>query len=174
MIGGFGMKKDLIRYSKPQECSVCHRIFLTPQDLISHFNSFHSNNHHFSTFSSSAAATPTTFRHYPNLNRNPIPIFPARNRFDLNYYRRGYIDSQGRFHKGFPPAMSPAKKSNFLFGQQNKKPRLMDFFSATSSKSGGGGRTLPLLCQLEHQKPKETVTENGGAISSSIDLTLRL
>ncbi|VVA89944.1 unnamed protein product [Arabis nemorensis] len=70
--------------------------------------------------------------------------------------------------------MTPAKRSNILFGEQNKKPRLMEFFPAMSSESCGGGHTLPLICQLEHQRPEETVTENGGAISSPIDLTLRL
>lgn len=168
MIGGFGMKKDVMRFSKPQECSICHRLFLTPNELTLHFNSFHSN-HHFSTFSSSAAAAPTNFRHYTNLNRNPNPTFPARNHFDLNYYRSGYIDEEGRFHKRFP-AITPAKQTNFLFEQQ-QKPKLMDLFPATSSESV---RTLPLLCQLEQRRSEDTVTKNGGATSSFIDLTLRL
>ncbi|ESQ36480.1 hypothetical protein EUTSA_v10009393mg [Eutrema salsugineum] len=159
-----------MRSSKPQQCSLCNRIFLTPLDLISHLNTFHSN-HHFSTFSSSAAAAPapTTFRHYPKLNRNPNHAFPARNRFDLNYYRSGFIDEQGRFHKGFP-AVNPARKSNFMFGQE-EEPKLMDLFPAMSSD---GVRTLPLLHQLEQRRPQDAVTLKGGAISSSIDLTLRL
>ncbi|KAF8111675.1 hypothetical protein N665_0073s0034 [Sinapis alba] len=141
MMNGFGMQKVLMQVSNPQACSLCNRIFLTPQDLISHTNTFHSNHHFFS----SAAAPPTTFRHY----RNPNPAFQAGNRFDLNYYR-------------------PANKTNFLFGQQ-ERPKLMNLFPEMSSEG-----TLPLICQLEQRRPHDTTVERGGAISNSIDLTLRL
>ncbi|CAG7900269.1 unnamed protein product [Brassica rapa] len=161
MIGGFSMRKDFMHVSKPQKCSLCNRIFLTPQDLISHCNTFHSN-HHFPTFSSSAAAAPTIFRHhYPNPNH----AMSGRNGFYLNYYRSGHIDEQGMFLKGCP-ANTPANNSNFLFGQQ-EKPKLINFFPAMASESS---RTLPLLCQLEQRRPsQDTATESG-----SIDLTLRL
>lgn len=163
MIGGFGMKKDLMHVSNHHECSLCKRIFLTPQDQISHSNTFHSN-HHFFTFSSSTAAAPTTFRHYRNHNH----ALSGRSRFNLNYYRSGHhIDEQGRFHKRFP-ANTPANNSNFLSRQQ-EKPKLINFFPAMASESS---RTLPLLCQLEQRRPQgplDTATESG-----SIDLTLRL
>ncbi|RID49025.1 hypothetical protein BRARA_I05493 [Brassica rapa] len=169
MNGGFGMRKDLTRVSNPLECSLCQRIFFTPQDLITHTNTFHSN-HHYSNFSSSAAApAPATFRHYPNLNRNPNPAFPAMNRSDLNNYRSGPTDEQGRLLKG-SAAMTPTRNTNVLFGQQ-EKPKLMDLFPTMPSE---GLRTLPLLSQLEERTPQDTATEQGGAISSSIDLTLRL
>ncbi|KAJ4895270.1 C2H2-like zinc finger protein [Raphanus sativus] len=164
MNGGFGMKEDLTRVSNHQECSLCKRIFLTLQDLISHINTFHSN-HHLSTFSSSAAAAPTAFHQYPNLNRSPNPAFPARNCFDSKNYRIDHADEQGRFLKG-----SPARNTNVLFGQQ-EKPKLMNLFPTTPSE---GLHTLPLLCQLETQRPQDTATEKGGDISSYIDLTLRL
>ncbi|CAA7015330.1 unnamed protein product [Microthlaspi erraticum] len=137
---------------------------MTHNDLILHFNSFHSSHvHHFSTLSSSAAAAPTTFRYYPNLNRNPNPAFP------VNYYRSGYIDEEGRFHKR-SPTIAPARKTNSSSGQQ-QKPKLMDLFPEKSSESV---QTLPLLRQLEQRRSVDTVTRNSGAISSSIDLTLRL
>lgn len=161
--------------SKPQECLACKRVFLSPQHLISHFDAVHSNRR-FSTFSSPAAAAPTPFRYYPNLNRNPNPASQARNHFDLDYYRRGYLDDQGKFHKGLPPApaITPARKYKFLLPKTpkiSKMPKLMDLFPATSSE---GSRTLPLICQLERRRAEDTVTENGGANSSSIDLALRL
>ncbi|CAN8306275.1 unnamed protein product [Cochlearia groenlandica] len=173
MIGGYGMKKHIVRFTKPQECSFCNQIFSTPQDLITHVDYFHSN-HHSSTVSSSAS---TTFRHYQKLNRNPNPAFPpVRKHFDLNFYRSGYLDTQGRFHKGLPPvapAITPARKFNSLFGVQEKKPTLIDLFPDTSSSEDT--RTLPLLCQLDQRRPVATATANGGgAISRSIDLTLRL
>ncbi|KAF8045124.1 hypothetical protein N665_5567s0002 [Sinapis alba] len=158
MNGGFGMKKDLMRVSNPQECSLCKRIFITPQELISHTNTFHSN-HHYSTFSSSAAAAPATLCPCPSLNRNPNPAFPGRSRFD---YRSGHVDEQGRLLK-----VSPARNTNVEFGQQQEKPKLMDLFPTMPSE---GLRTLPLLCQLEKQR----VPEEGEAVSSSMDLTLRL
>ncbi|CAH2038942.1 unnamed protein product [Thlaspi arvense] len=171
MIGGFGMQKDLVPFSsRVQECSLCNRLFPTHQELLSHFATFHSS-HHFSTFSSpSAAAAPTTtFRYYPNLNRNPNPAFAGRNRFDVNYYRNGHIDEQGRFLKRYPAAI-PARQQNFMLGQQ-EKPKLMNLFPTMPSE---GGRTAPLLRQLEQRRPQDTVTGKGGAISSPIDLTLRL
>ncbi|KAJ4909522.1 C2H2-like zinc finger protein [Raphanus sativus] len=168
MIGGFGMKKDLMHVSNPHECFLCKKIFLAPQDLTSQSNTFHSN-HHLSTFSSSAATPPTTFRHYTR----PDPALCGRNRFNLNYYRIGHhIDEQGRFHKGFP-ANTSANNSNHLFGQQ-ENPKLMNLFPAMPSERF---RTLPLLCQLEERRPQDpqyTTTERGGDMSSSIDLTLRL
>ncbi|KAL0724026.1 hypothetical protein Bca4012_038625 [Brassica carinata] len=164
MMNGFGMKNDRMQVSSnPLECSLCNRIFLTPHDLISHTNTFHSN-HRFSS-SAAAAPPPTTFRHYPNLNRNPNPALQAGN----NYYCRGYVYEQGRFHKGVP-AITPANKTNFLFGQQ-ERPKLMNLFPAMSSEDS---RTLPLICQLEQRRPHDTTVERGGAISNSIDLTLRL
>ncbi|KAH0913632.1 hypothetical protein HID58_036953 [Brassica napus] len=175
-IGNGKRKKDLTRVSNRLECSLCQRIFFTPQDLITHTNTFHSN-HHYSNFSSSAVApalalgpapAPATFRHYPNLNRNPNPTFPAMNRPDLNIYRSGPTDEQGRLLRG-SLAMTPAS-TNVLFGQQ-EKPKLMDLFPMMPSE---GLRTLPLLSQLEERTPQDTATEQGGAISSSIDLTLRL
>ncbi|CAH8300716.1 unnamed protein product [Eruca vesicaria subsp. sativa] len=159
MNGGFGMKKHLMHVSNPQECSLCKQIFFTPQDLISHYNTFHSNYH-----------VPTTFRHhypYPNCRGAPYPALPGMNRFDLNYHRSGRIDEQRRFCKGFP-ANTPANYSNFM---QQEKPKLMNLFPAMSSECT---RTLPLLCQLEQRGPQETVTEKDWAISSPIDLTLRL
>lgn len=128
MNGGFGMKEDLTRVSNHQECSLCKRIFLTLQDLISHINTFHSN-HHLSTFSSSAAAAPTAFHQYPNLNRSPNPAFPARNCFDSKNYRIDHADEQGRFLKG-----SPARNTNVLFGQQ-EKPKLMNLFRLRHRKA---------------------------------------
>ncbi|KAF3574295.1 hypothetical protein F2Q69_00063827 [Brassica cretica] len=175
MNAGFGMRKDLTRVSNRLECSLCQRIFFTPQDLITHTNTFHSN-HYYSNFSSSSVAAapapapapaPATFRHYPNLNRNPNPAFPAMNRPDLNNYRSGPTDEQGRLLKG-SLAMTPARNTNVLFGQQ-EKPKLMDLFPTMPSE---GLRTLPLLSQLEERTPQDTATEQGGAISSSIDLTV--
>ncbi|KAL1204411.1 hypothetical protein V5N11_034665 [Cardamine amara subsp. amara] len=156
-------------FSKPHKCAICKEIFLTPQDLISHFETFHSNCRHFPTFSSVAAATTTT-HHNPNPNRNLNPAFPVRNNFKFTYYRRGYFDGQGRFHKGFPPspATASAKENHFL---QPKKQKLMDHFPATSSEVI---RTLPLLCQLEKPMSEDIVTEYGGDNSRSIDLSLRL
>ncbi|KAG2260358.1 hypothetical protein Bca52824_079652 [Brassica carinata] len=177
MNGGFGMKRDLTAVSNPQECSLCKRIFLTPHDLISHTNTVHSN-HHYSTFSPSAAAAPApapatfrpaTFHHHPNLNRDPNPAFPARNPFDLNCYRSGHVDEQGRLLQG-SRAMTPTRNTNVLFGQQ-EKPKLMNLFPAMPSE---GLRTLPLLSQLETQRPPDPATEEDGAIPSYIDLTLRL
>ncbi|XP_010483803.1 PREDICTED: uncharacterized protein LOC104762246 [Camelina sativa] len=168
-------------YSKPQECGVCKRVFLCPQHLIAHINAFHSNRH-FPTFSSPAAASPTTFRHYSNqlMNRNRNPNPPAfQARTHLDYYRSGYLDDQGNFHKGFPPAppamMTPASKYKFLLPKTpkiSKTPKLMDLFPEETSLECI--RTLPLLCQLEQRRPEETVTENGGTNSSFIDLSLRL
>ncbi|WZZ84043.1 hypothetical protein YC2023_104615 [Brassica napus] len=91
------------------------------------------------------------------------------NRSDLNNYRSGPTDEQGRLLKG-SAAMTPARNTNVLFGQQ-EKPKLMDLFPTMPSE---GLRTLPLLSQLEERTPQDTATEQGGAISSSIDLTLRL
>ncbi|KAJ4874016.1 C2H2-like zinc finger protein [Raphanus sativus] len=158
-----------MQVTDPRECSLCNHIFSTPQDLISHTNTFHPS-HHFSSFSSSAAAAPTTFRHYTNLNRNPNPVFQAGNRFDLNYYRRGYTDEQERLHGGFP-AITPANRANFPFGQQEKRPKLMNLFPAMPSEDL---RTLPLICQLEQRIPHDTAMERDETISDSIDLTLRL
>ncbi|WZZ19551.1 hypothetical protein YC2023_112640 [Brassica napus] len=90
------------------------------------------------------------------------------NRPDLNIYRSGPTDEQGRLLRG-SLAMTPAS-TNVLFGQQ-EKPKLMDLFPMMPSE---GLRTLPLLSQLEERTPQDTATEQGGAISSSIDLTLRL
>ncbi|KAG2260357.1 hypothetical protein Bca52824_079651 [Brassica carinata] len=162
-------KKISRQFQTPQECSLCKRIFLTPHDLISHTNTTVHSNHHYSTFSSSAAAPLTTFRHHPNFNRNPNPAFPARNHFYLNCYRSGHVDEEGRLLQG-SPAMTPAINTNVLFGQQ-EKPKLMNLFPAMPSE---GLRTLPHLCQLEIQRPPDPATEEGGAISSYIDLTLRL
>ncbi|CAH8368146.1 unnamed protein product [Eruca vesicaria subsp. sativa] len=144
MNGGFGMNNDLTRVPKPQQCSLCKRIFPTTQDLISHTSSVHSHHLHHFTFSPSAPAAPTTFCHYPNPNRNPSPAFPARNRFDFNCYRSGQVDEQNRFFQ-VSPAMPPE-----------------------------GLRTLPLICQLEKPIPQDTAMEEDGANSSAIDLTLRL
>ncbi|EFH65765.1 hypothetical protein ARALYDRAFT_470423, partial [Arabidopsis lyrata subsp. lyrata] len=152
-------------FSNPQECAICKRVFLSSHHLISHFNDVHSNRHG-STFSSSAIATPTSFRHYPNVNRNPNPDFQARNHFDVNYYRRGYLDDHGRFHKGCSPTpvITPTRKYKFLLPKMPTTPKLMDLFP-----------TLPLIWQLEQRRAEDSaVTENGGANSSSIDLSLRL
>lgn len=157
-------------FSITHECAICKEIFLTPHDLFTHFEAFHSNRCHFPTFSTSAAATTTTFHHYPNPNRNLNHALPAKNNFDFNYYHRGYLDGQGRLHKEFlpSPATTLAKENHF---QQPKKPKLMNFFSATSFEDI---RTLPLLCQLEKPILEDSVMEYGGPNSSSIDLSLRL
>lgn len=163
------MKQDVMRFAKPQECSVCRRIFITPKALIAHFETFHSNRL-FSSLSSSAAASPTTFRHHPY--RSPNPVFSTRNRFDLNFYRSGYLDEQGRFQKR-DPALTPTNKTNFLFGQQQQKPKpkLMDLFPETLSEDD---HTLPLLRQMEQRRSEDTVTKNDTEIWTSIDLKLRL
>ncbi|CAA7018345.1 unnamed protein product [Microthlaspi erraticum] len=171
MIGGFCMKKDPMRFSKPQECSICRRIFVTPNALLAHFEAFHSNRL-FSSFSSSvpAAASPTTVRHHPY--RNPNPVLSTRNRFDLNFYRTGYLDEQGRFQKRDPAVAPPTNKTNILFGQNpNQRPTLMDLFPATLSEDD---HTLPLLRQMEQRRSEVPVTRNDTAKWSSIDLKLRL
>ncbi|CAH8368182.1 unnamed protein product [Eruca vesicaria subsp. sativa] len=168
MNGGFGMNNDLTRVPKPQQCSLCKRIFPTTQDLISHTSSVHSHHLHHFNFSPSAAAAPTTFCHYPNPNRNPSPAFPARNRFDFNCYRSGQVEEQKRFFQG-SPAITPATNTNGMFGQQ-EKPMLMNLFPAMPPE---GLRTLPLIC-LEKPIPQDTAMEEDGANSSAVDLTLRL
>ncbi|XP_010475102.2 PREDICTED: uncharacterized protein LOC104754581 [Camelina sativa] len=170
----------IMPYSKPQECGVCKRVFIAPQHLMAHIEAFHSSRH-FPTFASPAAASPaSTFHHFPNQlmnrNRNPNPpTFQARTHLD--YYRRGYLDDQGNFHKGFPPApaMTPERKYKFLLPKpkiSKTAPKLMDLFPEETSLECI--RTLPLICQLERRRPEETVTENGGVNSSYIDLSLRL
>ncbi|EOA36912.1 hypothetical protein CARUB_v10011479mg [Capsella rubella] len=171
-------------YSTHQECGVCKRVFVSPQHLISHINAFHSNRRVPPTFSSPAAAAPTNFRYHPNVNqnRNPNPGFQGRTHMD--YYRRGYLDDEGKFHKGFPPAPAmsrsmtpPARKCKYLMPRTpkiSKMPKLMDLFPEETSSECL--RTLPLLCQLEQRRDQEDTveTESSGANSSSIDLSLRL
>lgn len=138
--------------SKTQQCVICKEIFVTSHDLISHFETFHSNHRRFE------ASGTTTFHQSPNPNIYLNHALPTG---------RGYLDSQGRFQKGFfpSPTKTPAKENHFL------QPNLMDLFPATSSEDI---RTLPLLCQLEKPIKEDTLTEYNDANSSSIDLSLRL
>ncbi|CAH8251136.1 unnamed protein product [Arabidopsis lyrata] len=88
--------------------------------------------------------------------------------------RTGYLDDHGRFHKGCSPTpvITPTRKYKFLLPKMPTTPKLMDLFPAASSENVF---TLPLIWQLEQRRAEDSaVTENGGANSSSIDLSLRL
>lgn len=107
-----------MEFLKPYECGICKQIFLTPHELISHFEVFHSNRGHFSFFSNSVSAATTNFRYNPNINRNlriiSDPVIPTRNHFD------GYLDGRERFHKGLPPSSAaiPTQKNSLFAAKE--------------------------------------------------------